>query len=146
MNIFILIKELNKNYERINSYHSCKKRSRVITNFLERTTEFKLQKNDSFTKEDYETKKSLKDFTDIKIHEQINNGYGNALIEGINNCETEYCCIINADGSMDPKYLKDMMELCKGNDLIYGSRYQKPGGGSEDDDIITLVGNFFLHF
>jgi len=123
-----------------------KKEAESLPIFLKELQNLNYKKMIVLQKEDYETKKSLKDFTDIKIHEQINNGYGNALIEGINNCETEYCCIINADGSMDPKYLKEMMELCKGNDLIYGSRYQKPGGGSEDDDIITLVGNFFFTF
>ncbi len=95
-------------------------------------------------KEDTETKDVLKNIKNIEIYEQINNGYGNALIEGINNCDTEYCCIINADGSMDPKYLKDMRKTCNDYDFVYGSRYQKPGGGSEDDDIITLIGNFFF--
>ena len=52
-------------------------------------------------KEDVKTKKSISGFKNIKILEQINNGYGNALIEGINNTSTNYCCIINADGSMD---------------------------------------------
>ena len=42
----------------------------------------------------------------IEIFEQMNNGYGNALIEGINNSKTKFSCIINADGSMDPKYLE----------------------------------------
>ena len=97
-------------------------------------------------KEDYDTKNALKNIKNIEIYEQENNGYGNALIEGINNCQTAYCCIINADGSMDPKYLSYMKELCKENDLVYGSRYQKPGGGSEDDDIITIVGNYCFTF
>ena len=75
-----------------------------------------------------------------------NNGYGAALIEGFNSCETEYCCIINADGSMDPKYLAEMLEECQNKDLIFGSRY-KPDGGSEDDTLVTfLVINFLLLF
>ena len=97
-------------------------------------------------KEDIETKNILKNINDIEIYEQKNNGYGNALKEGINNCKTEYCCIINADGSMDPKYLQEMRALCGQIDFVYGSRYQKPGGGSEDDDVVTLVGNFFFTF
>ena len=32
------------------------------------------------------------------------------VIDGINNVNTEYLCIINADGSMNPKYLSDMLE------------------------------------
>ena len=37
-----------------------------------------------------------------------------------------------------------MKKACNEKDLVFGSRYQKPGGGSEDDDIITLVGNYFF--
>tara|TARA_B100001113_G_C21062013_1_gene601640 strand:- start:499 stop:1173 length:675 start_codon:yes stop_codon:yes gene_type:complete len=123
-----------------------KKEAESLPVFLSEIENFNCVKMIVLQKEDKDTKNSLKNFKDIKILEQINNGYGNALIEGINNCDTKYCCIINADGSMDPKYLKEMMELCKENDLVYGSRYQKPGGGSEDDDLITLVGNYCFTF
>ena len=44
---------------------------------------------------------------------QNQKGYGNALIHGINNVKTEYLCIFNADGSFNPKYLSEMLELCK---------------------------------
>ena len=94
-------------------------------------------------KEDSETIESLKNFNDIEIFFQENNGYGNALIEGINSTDTEYCCIINADGSMDPKYLMKMLKECENKDLVFTSRYIKPGG-SDDDDIITFVGNKFF--
>ena len=94
--------------------------------------------------EDIETKNAISEFNDIKILVQKKNGYGNALIEGINNVDTKYCCIINADGSMDPKYLEQMLNECKNKDLVFGSRYQKPGGGSDDDDIVTSVGNYFF--
>ena len=107
---------------------------------------YKCEKLIVLQKEDKETKISIKNIKDIKIYEQINNGYGNALIEGINNVSTDYCCIINADGSMDPKFLEQMIKLCEYKDFIFGSRYQKPGGGSDDDDIITLVGNYFFTF
>ena len=48
---------------------------------------------------------------------QKNLGYGDALIEGINRCNTEYFCIFNADGSFDPSELKKILisELSKGN-------------------------------
>ena len=85
-------------------------------------------------KEDLETKETIKEISNIQIVQQINNGYGNALIEGINATKTKYCCIINADGSMDPKYLQEMYKKCNDKDLIFASRYQKPGGGSNDDD------------
>ena len=114
--------------------------------FLKELENFNFNKMIVLQKEDIETKNILKNINDIEIYEQKNNGYGNALKEGINNCKTEYCCIINADGSMDPKYLREMRDLCDQIDFVYGSRYQKPGGGSEDDDVITLVGNYFFTF
>ena len=77
----------------------------------------------------------------VEIVSQSAKAYGNALIEGIKATKTKYCCIINADGSMNPKYLKKMIKLCETKDLIFTSRYQKPGGGSEDDDIVTFIGN-----
>ena len=40
-------------------------------------------------------------------------GYRSALIEGIKKIDTEFFCIINADGSMHPKYLEEMLNLCK---------------------------------
>ncbi len=96
--------------------------------------------------EDVETKNAISFFNNIEILVQKKNGYGNALIEGIQNVETTYCCIINADGSMDPKYLTEMLDSCKDKDLVFGSRYQKPGGGSDDDDIITSLGNHIFTF
>ena len=39
---------------------------------------------------------------------------------------------------MDPKYLNHMLEICFDKDLIFASRYEKPGGGSEDDNFITF--------
>ena len=47
---------------------------------------------------------------------------------------------------MDPSYLKNMLsDLESFNlDFLFASRYQKPGGGSEDDNFITSIGNFFF--
>ena len=90
---------------------------------------------------DEETQNSIKNQPNVKILIQKINGYGSAIIEGLHNSKTEYSCIINADGSMDPKYLKSMLEKCIDKDLIFASRYEKPGGGSEDDTFITLIGN-----
>tara|TARA_B100000900_G_scaffold367842_1_gene344631 strand:- start:1914 stop:2588 length:675 start_codon:yes stop_codon:yes gene_type:complete len=123
-----------------------KKEAESLPTFLKEIESLKYKKMIVLQKEDLDTKNVLKSYNNIEIYEQNKNGYGNALIEGINNCKTEYCCIINADGSMDPKYLDQMKKLCEENDLVYASRYQKPEGGSEDDDIITLVGNYFFTF
>lgn len=91
-------------------------------------------------KEDLKTKQAIENHKDIKIQIQKVNGYGSAIIEGINECKTEYCCIINADGSMDPKYLNEMLNECENRDLVFGSRYTRDGG-SDDDTIVTLFGN-----
>ena len=47
---------------------------------------------------------------------------------------------------MDPKYLQLMYDECQNKDFIFASRYQKPEGGSDDDDIVTLIGNKFFTF
>tara|TARA_B100000795_G_scaffold240240_1_gene202313 strand:- start:1285 stop:1971 length:687 start_codon:yes stop_codon:yes gene_type:complete len=67
-------------------------------------------------------------------------GYGNALIGGINNVKTKYFCIINADGSMNPADIKNMMKLTNKYSFIFCSRYLK-NAGSDDDTLITYFGN-----
>lgn len=90
--------------------------------------------------DDKVTINSIEKFHNVKLHYQKVKGYGSAIIEGIENCNTKYFCIINADGSMDPKYLDKMYDECQNKDLVFGSRYI-PEGGSFDDDFITLFGN-----
>ena len=119
-----------------------KREAESLPIFLKEIENFECKKLIVLQKEDIETKKSIENIENIEIHEQNNNGYGNALIEGINSVKTEYCCIINADGSMDPKYLNQMRNTCKDLDFVFGSRYQQPGGGSEDDDFVTSIGNY----
>ena len=93
---------------------------------------------------DKSTIESIKNF-DCEILYQNQKGYGNALIQGINNVKTEYLCIFNADGSFNPKYLGEMLELCKNKDLVFASRYLK-GAGSDDDTILTKIGNYIFSF
>ena len=123
-----------------------KKEAESLPTFLKEIENYNCKKLIVLEKEDIETKKILEEFNNINILEQKNNGDGNALIEGINNVHTDFCCIINADGSMDPKYLQEMRKLCENKDLIFASRYQKPGGGSDDDNFVTIVGNAFFTF
>ena len=95
--------------------------------------------------DDTETINSIKEF-DCEILYQKNSGYGAALIEGINKIDTSYICIFNADGSFDPKYLKKMLLTCENNfDFIFSSRYSK-NGGTEDDTLLTFVGNKIFTF
>ena len=56
----------------------------------------------------------LKNF-DCKIIAQNSGGFGRALIQGIKEVETDFLCIFNADGSFDPKYLKNMFNELSNN-------------------------------
>jgi glycosyltransferase involved in cell wall biosynthesis len=96
--------------------------------------------------QDIETINSIKNF-DCKILNQSKKGYGNALIEGINNTTTKYFCIFNADGSFNPIELKNMYYLSQNEkfDLVFGTRYEK-NAGSDDDTIVTYVGNKIFTF
>ena len=92
---------------------------------------------------DIETKEAIKNF-DCEIVNQQGEGFGSALIEGINKVQTKYLCIFNADGSFDPKYLKNMVDLLDTKyDFVFNSRYAV-GGGSDDDTFITYIGNKFF--
>ena len=94
-------------------------------------------------REDVLTKEAIKNY-DCTILPQFESGFGNALILGINAVETKYFCIFNADGSFNPIYLKNLREvLLKGKDFVFSSRYE-PGGGSDDDTMLTYIGNKFF--
>ena len=93
----------------------------------------------SLQKDDEKTIDAIKSF-DVEIYTQNGKGYGNSLIEGIYNCKTKHFCIFNADGSFESNDLHKMYKLIQINDFVYTSRYEY-GGGSEDDTIITLIGN-----
>ena len=97
-------------------------------------------------KEDLDTINSIKEY-DCEILYQINKGYGDALLQGIQNVKTNFFCIFNADGSFNPIELKNMYDhAIKGNaDFIFGSRYMD-GALSEDDTIVTLIGNKIFTF
>ena len=94
---------------------------------------------------DQKTINAIENLSGLEIVFQKNKGYGSALIEGIQNTRTKFFCIINADGSMDPKYLNEMLSKMKSQnlDFLFASRYENLGG-SEDDSFITKLGNFIF--
>ncbi len=98
----------------------------------------------SLKENDLKTIDSIKKFS-VKIHKQKGTGYGNSLNEAINICETEWFCIFNADGSFKHEDLSKMYNLMHQNDFVYASRYLEEGG-SEDDTIVTLIGNKIFSF
>ena len=114
--------------------------------FLEELDSYKFQKllvidcNDS---NDYSY--LLSKYTNCTSIKTLEKGYGQALIDGINKIETKFFCIINADGSMDPKDLTRMLKETKDYSFIFASRYISYGG-SDDDTVITYIGNKFFSF
>ena len=113
--------------------------------FLKELKNYSYKKIVILDQNDIKTIESIKKFEDVEILNQDQKGYGNALIEGINHTQTELFCIINADGSMDPSELIGMLGEINNNrnDIVFGSRYMK-NAGSDDDDLITSVGNFIF--
>ncbi len=111
---------------------------------LDELKEYDFKKIIVLEKNDHKTINAIKDF-DCEILYQINKGYGDALINGIKNVKTKYFCIFNADGSFNPKEISGMIQKLETDnlDLVFASRYQK-NSGSEDDTIITFIGNFFF--
>lgn len=123
-----------------------KKEKESLPSVLREIEHLNCEKNIILEKTDTETIESIKDFN-CKIIYQNGKGYGNALIQGIESCQTELLCIFNADGSFDPKELEPMIDFIESKrlDFVFGSRYQE-NSGSEDDTIITLVGNYFFTY
>ena len=97
--------------------------------------------------DDYLTRQSIKNFNCKIIEEVDGKGYGRALRNGIDQVETEFFCIFNADGSFNPIYLNNMYEELsqKKIDFIFCSRYEI-NGGSDDDTFLTYIGNKIFTF
>jgi glycosyltransferase involved in cell wall biosynthesis len=121
-----------------------KKEKESLPNVLKEIEDLDCKKNVILEKNDTETIESIKNYN-CQIIYQNGKGYGNALIQGIKNCETELFAIFNADGSFNPRELNLMIKLIKNEklDFVFGSRYQEDGS-SEDDTIVTLIGNYFF--
>ena len=107
---------------------------------------FDFKKNVILEASDRPTIEAIKTY-DCKIIYQDSHGYGDALKKGIETIETEFFCIFNADGSFNPKELDLMIKKLKNDkyDFVFASRYEK-NCGSEDDTIITLIGNHIFTF
>ena len=114
--------------------------------FLEEISHLTCKKLVILEETDNKTIQSIKNFEKIELIFQKNKGYGAALLEGIRCTQTKFFCIINADGSMNPKYLANMLNKTKINnlDFLFASRYEKHDSGSDDDNIITYIGNYIF--
>ena len=124
-----------------------KSESESLPIFLEELKSYNHNKLIILDEKDVKTIDSVKPFENVDILYQKRSGYGNALIEGINHIKTEFFCIINADGSMNPSEIEGMLNEIKINqlDIVFGSRYMK-NAGSDDDDLITSIGNYIFTF
>jgi hypothetical protein len=110
---------------------------------LKELEKYNVKKTIVIPKYDKKTLEAIKSF-DCSIVQQNGEGFGSAIIEGINTVKTKYLCIFNADGSFDPKYLYEMISLLEGeNDFVFNTRYEK-NGGSDDDTFLTYMGNKFF--
>ncbi len=107
---------------------------------------FDFKKNVILEASDRLTIEAIKTY-DCKIIYQDSHGYGDALKKGIQTIDTEFFCIFNADGSFNPNELHPMIKKLKDEkyDFVFASRYEKDCG-SEDDTLITFVGNFIFTF
>ena len=121
-----------------------KDESESLPQVLNELNKFNYKINIVLNKDDHQTIKSIKEYK-VNVIYQMDKGYGDALIHGINQCGTKYFCIFNADGSFNPIEINEIINKLKNNnlDFIFASRYKK-NGGSEDDTIITLIGNYFF--
>ena len=120
-----------------------KNEAESLPDVLDELLEYKIKKIVVIPIDDRKTIESIKKF-DCKIIPQQGKGFGNALIQGINCVETKYFCIFNADGSFDPIYLSQLKNKVQLNqDFVFCSRYEE-GGGSEDDTMLTYIGNKFF--
>jgi len=122
-----------------------KDEAECLPRVLDELKNFDCKKIIVIPKTDLNTQNAVKNL-DCKIVIQHEDGYGRALIQGINETETNFLCIFNADGSMDPKYLNNMFnELSNNCDFVFNSRYENEGG-SDDDTLLTYIGNKIITF
>lgn len=120
-----------------------KNEAESLPTVLDELLKYNIKKIIVIPTEDKKTREAIEKFG-CKILSQEGKGFGNALIQGINSVETKYFCIFNADGSFDPIYLSQLKNKIELNqDFVFCSRYEA-GGGSEDDTILTYIGNKFF--
>ena len=120
-----------------------KNESESLPKVLDELKKFDVKKIVVMSKDDLDTFNSIKDYN-VRTIFQKGNGFGNALRTGIHSVETKFFCVFNADGSFDPNDLSKLRkQLLNGSDFVFSSRYLK-NGGSDDDTILTYVGNFFF--
>ncbi len=71
-------------------------------------------------------------------------GFGNSLMNGFKNLNSDFFCIFDGDNSFDPKSIDIMSnKINEGYDFVFASRY-KNNEVSEDDDIFSKIANYIF--
>ena len=52
----------------------------------------------------------------------VNSGYGATLKRGVKRAQYDYVAIMDADGTYPARYLPDMLQMCRGQDMVVGDR------------------------
>jgi len=80
----------------------------------------------------------------VKVILQEGKGLGDALMLGIRSSCEETVVLLDGDGSFNPKDIKELVKkINEGNDVVFGTRYHK-NSGSSDDTLIRYIGNQFF--
>lgn len=82
---------------------------------------------------------------DTKFITQTKKGWGNAVLQGIDNSNGKYITYMDGDGSYNPLAILEMKSLIKNYDAVFSSRY-KNGTKSPDDTVIRAFGNKIFTF
>lgn len=68
--------------------------------------------------------KKIAESLGAKVITELKQGYGAAIIAGINKAKTEYCIMLDADCSYDIEAIPDIIKALKNADLVIGNRYK----------------------
>lgn len=80
----------------------------------------------------------------VIVDDKSARGFGDSIINGLNNLEKEYFCIFDGDNSFNPKDIIKMYEKILLNyDFVFASRYLN-NEKSEDDTFVTKFGNYIF--
>lgn len=55
-------------------------------------------------------------------YNQVNSGYGATLKRGVRAAQHEYVAIMDADGTYPARYLPQMLQMCRDEDMVVGDR------------------------
>lgn len=72
------------------------------------------------------------------INRSGGNDYGDAIRTGIERAESEYAIFMDADGSHDPEFIKNLYENKENQDVVVASRYVE-GGNTDNSKLLIFM-------